>query len=499
MFVARGGSFLAAGRLFDYVGRAVAALVLARVLGAEQYGLYNIAVSVAFVFSGLADLGLDASMERFLAVQRRRKDPAAVRGTVQVGLTATTAVSVVLAGLVALFAETIAERVFDDASLTVLLRLVSVAIPMLALTTVLSAIARGFKRMDHSAFAYDFVQPLVRLVLILGLALFGLDAFAATIIFGVSYFAALGVLAYLVAREIEPVPPSEPTRRETAALLRFAFPFWFTTILTKLKTNIQSLLLGVFNTVTNVGVFSLVGSANLIGRVTTLGIATSSRPVIAELFEDDDIDQIGELYATTTRWTITLNLPVFVVMVAFPEGVLRIFGESFVVGSTALVILAFSELVNAGTGTCGAIIDMSGRGLMKIINKGIMVGLLVGANLALIPPFGLLGAAYAVLIGTLSINLIRVSEIWWFARIQPYRWRTLKPIAAAAIALGGGLATNTAIPADAGFGNLVLNCLVVLIVYLAALMLLGLPDEERMVARSAISKARRSVRFGRRP
>jgi O-antigen/teichoic acid export membrane protein len=497
LFVAKGGSFLAAGRAFDYISRAVTALVLARVLGAEQYGLYNIGVSVAFVFSGVADLGLDASMERFLAVQRRRGEAESVRGTIQVGLTVTVIASVLIAIGVALFSEYIAKNVFDNLELTVLIQIVSLTIPILALTNLLSAVSRGFKRMDHSAFAYDFIQPLVRLLLILALALFGLNALTATIIFGVSYLAALGVLMYLVPTQLEPKSERKPVIRDTGALIRFGFPFWFTSVLTKLKTNIQALLLGVFNTVTSVGVFSLAGSANLIGRIATLSIATSSRPVIAELFEDDDLDGIGQIYKTTTRWTLTLNLPIFLVMVAFPDAVLRIFGESFVAGASALVILASAELINAGTGTCGAIIDMSGRGLMKVINKGIMVALLIGANLALIPPLGVQGAALAVLVGAVAINVIRVSEIWWFARIQPYNWMTLKPLAASAVGFGVGVLTNAAIPAIDGFGNLVVNAAAVFAGYVGALIILRLPDEERLVIRSAVRRVRKALPVGR--
>lgn len=497
LFVAKGGSFLAAGRAFDYVSRAITALVLARVLGAEQYGLYNLAISVAFVFSGVADLGLDASMERFLAVQRRRGDDRSTRGTIQVGTAVTAVTSIVLAIGVALFAEQIAEDVFDAPELTVLVRVVAVTVPILALTNLLSAAARGLKRMDHSAFAYDFIQPLVRLLLILGLALFGLDALMATVIFGVSYLGALAVLVYLVPGQLSAGVDGARPIRETGPLLRFGFPFWFTSVLTKLKTNIQALLLGVFNTVTNVGVFSLVGSANLIGRIATLAIATSSRPVIAELFADDDLDGIGKLYQTTTRWTLTLNMPIFLVMTAFPEAVLQIFGESFVVGASALVVLASAELVNASTGTCGAIIDMSGRGLMKVINKGIMVALLIGANLALIPPFGLMGAAFAVLIGAVAINLIRVGEIWWFARLQPYHWRMVKPLAAAVVGFGVGLLTDAAIPATGGFGNLLVNAIAMLAAYVGSLVVLGLPEDDRAVIQSAARRARRALPIGR--
>ena len=78
--IAKGSGFLAAGDLFSYVVRFVAALVLARALGANEYGLYTLTVSLAFMVSGVANLGLDAAMERYVAVLRNRRDFAEVEG-----------------------------------------------------------------------------------------------------------------------------------------------------------------------------------------------------------------------------------------------------------------------------------------------------------------------------------------------------------------------------------------------------------------------------------
>jgi O-antigen/teichoic acid export membrane protein len=489
--IAKGSGFLAAGDLFNYVSRAVAAFVLARALEAHDYGIYNIAVSMAFVFSGIADFGLNAAMERFIPVFRKKDDHGGVRGTLQLGV-GVTALGALGFGLTLLvLSPLLADRVFDEPELETLFRLFALIVPIMALTDIIGAIARGYKRMDYYAFSYDFIQPLVRVALVVLFAFIGLNPLIASLIFGVSYLAALIVLVRLVRRERRNSTPVEPARRDTRDVTFFALPFWFTSLMTKVRRNIQSLLLGAFDTATSVGVFSLAGSANLVGRISNLAISTSMRPVLAELFDSGDHREMDRLYKTTTRWTLTLNLPIFVVMVVFAEPILALFGESYVTGATALVILAGSELANAITGTCGAVVDMSGRGKMKVANKAVMIALLIGGNLLLIPPFGVIGAAIAVLFANLTINVIRIVEVRWFARMQPYDLRILKPLAAAAMAFGAGYALLGWIGTDISVGLLVVGCLAIGITYLLGLILLGLPDEERSILRQLLSRMRR--------
>lgn len=492
--IAHGSGFLAAGDLFNYLSRAIAAFVLARELGAHDYGIYNIAVSMAFVFSGIADFGLNAAMERFIPVFRKREDHGGVRGTLQlgVGITALGALGFGLAML--MLSPLLADRVFDEPELETLFRLFALIVPIMALTDIIGAITRGYKRMDYYAFTYDFIQPLVRVVLVVAFAFIGLNPVIASIIFGISYFAALIVLVRLARKERLTSTPKEPPRRDTKNVTFFALPFWFTSLMTKVRRNIQSLLLGTFDSATSVGVFSLAGSANLIGRISNLAISTSMRPVLAELFDSGDRDGMDRIYKTTTRWTLTLNLPIFVVMVVFAEPILALFGESYVIGVTALMILAGSELANAITGTCGAVVDMSGKGTMKVANKAVMITLLIGGNLLLIPPFGVIGAAIAVLAANVTINVIRVVEVRWFARIQPYDLRILKPLGAGVVAFGAATASVELMATDISAGPLALGCLSTGLAYLLALILLGLPDEERSILRQVRSRFSRRGR-----
>lgn len=482
--VAKGGGFLAAGNIFNAASRFVVALVLARVLGVDDYGAYNLAVSLAFALSGIGNLGLDAAMERYLAVFAARGDTAGLRGTVRIGVIGSAVASIAVAAVAFALAPETAARVFDNRSLAPLLQLVALFIPVLVLTTLLSAAMRGFRRMDHSAFAENFVQPLFRTVVIAGLAIVGFDAAGATIVFGLSFFSALVVLIVLLRRRLRGVPPTAHVRVHVREVAVFSFPFWLSGLLAQFRKSVQPVLLGAFRDVASVGIFAVASAANMVTTTINLAITKSLRPVLAELLDRGDRAATERLYRTTTRWTLSISLPFFLVMVLFPESVLRVFGRSFQVGAAALVVLAFSGLADAASGTSGTVIDMSGYNAVKVVNKVVWVGLSLGLNLLLIPRFGIMGAAAAALAASVTIQTMRVVEVWMLARLLPYDRLIFKPLGAAVLAFAPGMAIRQWSDGTLGVVPLAATAILIGLVYVGVLAALRIEEDDRLVLRA---------------
>jgi O-antigen/teichoic acid export membrane protein len=493
LLVAKGGGFLTAGELFNYASRLVASLVLARVLGADEYGLYTLSVSLAFLVAGLANLGLDAAMERYIAILRARGDEPGVRGTLQLGIGLPLIASLVLSTIGFFAAGSIAQNVFHDDRLIPLLQIVALAMPLVVSTTMLSAIVRGFKRMAYSAFTVNFIQPLVRLTLIGVLAIVGLNAKSALIIFAVSYLAASIVLLGLVHKLCPLDRLTRDSQRYAKEIAAFSFPFWFAGVLTQVRQNLAPVLLGVYSSIANVGIYSVVTSATLLGRVAAKSIRTSLRPTLAEALDAGDTAQAEHLYQSTTRWTLTSNLPVFLVIILYPSAILSLFGGSFESGAAPLSVLAWAQLANAATGTCGSVIDMSGLNLVKLMNKIFEFALTLTLSVVLIVQWGLMGAAVATLISTVVIQILRVVEVRVIVGLNPYSVRTLKPVLAAVVALVAGTITNLWIPATDGLVHLLLNAAVIVVVYFGTLVALGLTEEDRSVMRAVARKSKLPV------
>jgi O-antigen/teichoic acid export membrane protein len=478
---AKGGSFLAMGTLFALGSRFAIAFFLARLLGAEQYGIYDLAISAATLIASIATMGLDSTMVRYVAIQVSNRDDSGVWGTIQIGVGFSFLASSLMSIGLYFLAGPIAVGLFNEPRLVPFFQLFSVIIPFMTLSSVMVDVARGFKRMDYSALAQNGVLFTTRMILIGILALIRLDAFTAVIAFGLSELAVSISLFILLKKQFSLNKAFSQARREYREIFTFALPFWMSGILTKFRKNIQTLLLGTFNTVTSVGIFSIASKINLAGHIVYQSIIASVKPVLAELDEGKNWDQMERLYQTTTRWTFMANLPIFLIMAIYPEQLLSIFGRSFTSGALALIVLALGELINAGTGICGSIIDMTGRTKLKLANAIFWVLLISVSNVLLIPRWGVLGAAVSSSLSISAVNLLRVLQVWILYRILPYNRTFIKPITAGSAAAFGALLLRWLLPEDGNFLLIIVQILVLGFVYIGVTLLLGVLPEERIV------------------
>jgi O-antigen/teichoic acid export membrane protein len=499
LVTARGSGVLAAGSFVEFATRFVIAFLLARSLGAGDYGLYVLAISAATLFAGISLLGLDDAMVRYVAILSGRRDTPGVRGTIQLGLGVAAATGAALGAVLYLGAEPIATGLFDEPRLTRLLQLVALAVPFLSISNVLAGTARGFHRMDIAALAENVVQSGVRLGLLAAIFLVGgLSTATAVVVFGIADVAATITMITLLHRHFPLESRGQPVRRDGKAVFRFALPLWFSGMLRQFRRNIEALLLGATGPAANVGVFAVVNKVNLVGHVWLLSILVAVKPTMAQLHDRGDRAELARVYTATTRWSLSLALPCVIAMVLYREPILATFGMSFTAGSTALVILAMAELANAGTGTCGPMLDMTGHTRLKVANSVLWTGLLIGSGIVLIPRWGVVGAATASLVAIAAVNLLTVAELWALEHLVPYDRTFWKPLVAGAGAWATGLALGRLMPFGSDLAPAILQGIVVVAAFAGLIWLFGLSPDDRLVLDRVRGAVARRVRRPRR-
>lgn len=481
LLVAKGGGIVFVGKLFTFACRFVITFLLARLLGAEQYGMYNLALSALTVAAVLSGFGLDTALVRYVAIFARRRDESGLWGALQIGLGGTIILSVLIGiGLYAL-AHPIAEQLFHEPKLAPLLQLASLIVPFFGLNFVIAGATQGFKKMQYATIARDISQPMIRLILIVGLAIVGLNAARALASFGVAVAITSIWLLYFLNKLFSLRRPLRTARYDTGEILRFSLPVFLSDLMIFFRDNIQTLLLGALNTVASVGIYAVANQLNMIGSMFQNAIATASRPIVSELYDRGEWEQMGSIYQTTTKWTFILNLPLFLIMLLFPAQLLSIFGKSFAAGSTALILLACGLMVNVSTGMCGLILDMTGHTTLKLINSSIQLVLSIGLSFLLIPRWGVVGAAAAALIGISTINLLRLLQVFILFRLLPYNSSFIKPIMAGLAALVIVLSIGYWFRNEASLTYTAISATIFFATYAATLLLLGLSAEDRAV------------------
>lgn len=493
---ARGGGIAFAGRVFTWAARLGLAVLLARVLGADEYGLYNLALTVATVVASFPSLGLDSALVRFMAVYAGRGDASRLRGSLQVGIGLPLVMSLLTGLLLFLGAELIATGLMHDRRLTPLIQIASILVPATVVNRQLAAALQGLRRLGDAVRAEQFAQPASRVAMLLAITVIGLTAAWAVAASALAALVATLLMLVLLSRAARGVRGVLATR-EIGALTNHAVPVFFSNVVNTFGGNLQTLFLGALSSATSVGIFAIANQVTLVGSMFHQSVAASSMPVFAELADRKDRSGAERLYRTTSKWTFTLNLPLFCLVVAFPEALLSVFGREFEAGSTALIILAWGALANAATGTSGAILDMAGHTRVKFLNSSLSLGLAIGLSLLLIPSLGIVGAAIASVGSIVFVNLLRVVEVALLVRITPYDRAWLKPLGAGVLGLGAGLAASW-LAEDAGMlVAFAAGAVALVVTYGATIMLLGLSEDDRMVIGRAGRRLARIRRRGR--
>jgi O-antigen/teichoic acid export membrane protein len=266
-------------------------------------------------------------------------------------------------------------------------------------------------------------------------------------------------------------------------LWKYSLALFGTSLFYKYTFNLDVLFLGRFGTAVEVGLYGLALKLQPFIFVPANAISEIFNPVVAELYARSDVKQIENVYKTVTKWTLTLSIPIFLVVALFHGQILSIFGKDFAGASTVLVILATANLLVNFVTMAGHVINMIGRPNVNFVNAILTAVINVGLYLLLIPSYGMLGAALAYSTGLLLINTLRTVQVWRFLGILPFKRSLVKVIAAAAASILGTYAVQWEFPAIESAGLLLLVPMVLLCwgIYAGCLILLKFDDEDRMI------------------
>ena len=128
---------------------------------------------------------------------------------------------------------------------------------------------------------------------------------------------------------------------------------------------------------------------------------------------------------------------------------LTAFGDGFGDGAAVIAITGVGFLFASAAGPVDMLLLMAGRSRLSLINTGVALIVNVGANLALIPWWGIRGAATAWLLSLVVANGLPLVQVWRDLGIHPWGGRTLRALAITGVAgialvLGRAVAGTTA-------------------------------------------------------
>jgi O-antigen/teichoic acid export membrane protein len=442
-------------------------VLLARLTGAADVGRYAQAQAVLALLQLFALGGLRAGLTRFVAMQRAERDASAVHGTVRAGVALSGCAACALGALLFVLAPQIAVGAFHDPGFVTPLCVVAGILPLATLSDAALAATQGFRRMRAYAVVQLLIEPVLRIALTAAALLAGGGTSGALVALLLSNAVATLLAFRSLSRLLGPAP-----RRVTYALrplLSFSAVSWTASMATTGLIWADTVMLGILTRDTDVGVYNVATRLVTLAAFVMVPVNQAVGPRLAHLSHVDDRDELRRVYAVATGWIVRLSLPAFIVLIVFPRDLLALFGHAFVAGAAVTVVLAAGKFVDAATGPCAVLLNMSGRPRYNMLANLAALVLNVVLNLVLIPPFGIVGAATAWAVSLVLVNAVRV---WYVRRILgtlPFDTGTRRGLVAAA----GALAVVLAPAHD------VLRLAAGVAVYVGLVLALGLTADDR--------------------
>jgi O-antigen/teichoic acid export membrane protein len=481
-----------AGAVISNAATFLAVLLIARLSGEALLGAFAILFALRAIIALMCGLGMRIAMTKFVAASRARSDPAELRGAVRIGVGATLSAAVVAGAVLALLAPVLAEQVFDLPSMTGPIRVVALSLPFAVLQDVTLAATQGFQSMRAFTRIGMILEPLCRLGFIAlslwaGWDLMGLAGalLAASMIGGLSG-------AVVLSRLIRKLPPADATL-PWRHLATFAGVSWVASMATQGILWVDVVLLGAMVAAADVGVYQVATRAVTACMIVIVPLTSAMAPRIAHHWETRALDQVAESYGYVVRWTWRLTIMPLALVFGAPAAVLAIFGPGFSEGVIVMLILGAGALVEALAAPSAVLLNQTGHNRLNMrINVSALLGN-IALNLALIPVFGIAGAAAAWLITLLVPGLIRIAVV---RHLVTHAWPVRRPHFVSA---GAGLLAFLLIRllvATTSFDAIVtlgLAAGIVVLVYPPLVLRFGLTRDERKTARSAAVRARREL------
>ncbi|MCK5536143.1 MAG: polysaccharide biosynthesis C-terminal domain-containing protein, partial [Bacteroidales bacterium] len=114
----------------------------------------------------------------------------------------------------------------------------------------------------------------------------------------------------------------------------------------------------------------------------------------------------------STKLIFWISSPLLIIFLLFPSLILGFFGEEFIIGSMALIVLVCGQFINSIVGPVGQIMNMTGYQKVLQYTAIISATMNIMLNYILIPEYGITGAAVATAFSGILWNIMCVIYIY---------------------------------------------------------------------------------------
>ncbi len=463
------------------VGNFLLLPVITKNLGTNDYGLWIQVLVTISLLSSVAMLGQGMTILRFLKASEDRKR---ISGEYFGALALVVGCGLILSILMIGLSIPLAELIFDDNSLAVLLVAAALIIPFSAFTGINNSYLRAMGKIKTYA-ALNIFNAFGEVGLILFFVIGGLGVLGAVLgsllIAVIVFFIGLAIVLHQVGF-------SRPDREVFRRNLKFGLPLAPNTFIRWVISSSDRYLLAILVGLSLAGIYSAAYNIGGVIFLLVTPIQLILYPTLARLFDEGRIDDVKDYIRRSFRYYMMLTMPAVVGISVLAVPILvALTTPDYVPGAVVIPLVAIAGLFSGMFKFVENITHLVKKTHLNLITFGVPAIADVVMVIVLTPLLGIAGAALATTISYATMFIIGVAISRRFLTFS-VEWTFVLKSVVASLVMAVGI-----ILLDAGSMEEVFLAIIIgIVLYFGALYALkGFTRDELDLAMSYLRRGRK--------
>lgn len=424
------------------VSQVAVLLVLARLSTQEATGTFAALTSVFLLSQAVARLGIPTTLVFFVSRAREPGLAQQVRRLTRLGSGPVLVASAIIALVVVVLGTSVLTLVgVESARTDIPLAPMMIMLPAAAVLDCLLGSTQGMRQIRPTVLADQVIRPVLQLLLVTVVVVAGQPYLAATA-WAIPYLPAAVLAGIWLVRAVgpksgSPKPSTDLGQHvEVAEFWRYAMPRWGAGIVQMGLQRVDIILVAALSGITAAAVYTAATRFVVIGQTIQLSIGRVVSPRLSGALASGDTTRARMLYATTTTWLVLMVWPVFLGMALLAEPLMATFGPGYSEGVAVVWILAAAMLLATGVGLADTVLIMGGRSSLGLMNQVAALAVMLLVDVALIPEYGVVGAAIGWAAGLTVRSLLPLTQNKKLLGVDPFARSTALACLSAFVSFG---------------------------------------------------------------
>ncbi|MEM2021477.1 MAG: flippase [Zestosphaera sp.] len=399
-----------AGNVISTLLLAVSAMIVARMLQPENYGIYSVSLTVTNVLTLFTDFGIDSALVKYVSKFRATGKEEIVREVIVKGLLLKLVIVTVASVINYVFAYQLSVILTERPELSDYVKLTSILTFTITLMNTTLAILTALGRMKLRSF-HVIVQSITKLLLSPLLVIIGLSVLGALLGHVISYTVTCVIGVTIVLRYVR----SLGRREEIVSvldLIRFGLPLYVSGLLGAVLYRFQYVLLARVATNVELGNIQAANQFVTLVALTITPFTVTLFPVFSALETRGNRNELRDFLNNVLRYMTIFTVQVAAMIGAFSMDVVRlIYGRTYVTAPHYLTLMSLGYLYTPFTASLSALYSGLGR-TKDLMNASIIqFAVILPVSYALINYLGPTGYSIVLSISSLPALTYQLSVL----------------------------------------------------------------------------------------